>query len=143
MNVIGNGKINLNTEKIDFSLKPVPKEGIAGVSFGLSELTKPFKLSGTLANPSLGIDSTQSAIAIGKAIGGMALFGPVGIAAALVGGKSNDENPCLTAIEEVQKRVKAMKEKPVEEKGATTKTVDGVKETINGFGKKLKGLFGD
>ncbi len=143
MNVIGDGEINLNTEKLVFYLKPVPKEGIAGISLNLGELTKPFKLGGTLANPSLGIDPTQTAIAIAKAIGGVALFGPAGIAAALVGKKSDDENPCLTAIEEVQKGVKTTIEKPLEEKGTVTKTVDGAKESIKNFGKKLKGLFGD
>lgn len=143
MNVIGDGEINLNTEKLDFSLKPVPKEGIAGVSLSLGELTKPFKLEGTLAKPSLGIDPTQTAIAIGKAVGGVALFGPLGIAAVLVGEKSNDENPCLAAIAKAQKGVKTRKEKPPEEKGAATKNVDGVKEQIKGFGETLKGLFGD
>lgn len=143
MNVIGDGEINLDTEKLDFSLKPVPKKGIAGVSLSLGELTKPFKLGGTLANPSLSIDPTQTAIAIGKAVGGVALFGPVGIAAALLGGKSDDENPCLTAIEKAQKGVKTTREKPPEEKGVVTKTVDGAKEKIKGFGKKLKGLFGN
>jgi len=143
MNVIGDGEINLNTEELDFSLKPVPKEGIAGVSLSLGELTKPFKLEGTLANPSLGIDPTQAAIEIGKAVGGFALFGPFGIAAALVGESANDENPCLAAIEAAQKRVKTTQEKPSEEKGAATKPADGVTEKIKGFGEKLKGLFGD
>jgi uncharacterized protein involved in outer membrane biogenesis len=143
MNVIGDGEINLDTEKLDFSLKPVPKKGIAGVSLSLGELTKPFKLGGTLANPSLDIDPTQTAITIGKAIGGAALFGPVGIAAALVGAKSDEENPCLTAIEKAEKRVETTREKPPEEKGAVTKAVDGAKETIKGFGRKLKGLFGN
>jgi hypothetical protein len=143
MNVIGDGKINLNTEKLDFSLKPVPKEGIAGVSLSLGELTKPFKLKGTLANPSLGIDPTQTALTIAKAVGGVVLFGPVGIVAALVGAKSDDGNPCLNAIEAAQKGVKTTQEKPPEEKGVVTKTIDGAKESIKDFGKKLKGLFGD
>ncbi|MFC1857931.1 AsmA family protein [Thermodesulfobacteriota bacterium] len=143
MNVIGDGEINLKTEKIDFSLKPLPKEGIVVASMSLGELTKPFKLKGTLTNPSLGIDPTQTAITIGKAAGGVILFGPFGIAAVLIGGKSDDENPCLTAIEKAQKRVKTAKEKPPEEKGAVTKTIDGAEESIKGFGKKLKVLFGD
>lgn len=121
----------------------MPKEGIAGISLSLGELTKPFKLGGTLANPSLGIDPTQTAIAISGAVGGVALFGPVGIVAALVGEKSDDENPCLAAIEEAHKGVKATKEKPPEGKGTVTKAIDGAKESIKGFGKKLKGLFGD
>ena len=143
MNVIGDGKINLNTEKLDFSLQPMPKEGIPGISLSLGELTKPFKLGGTLANPSLGIDPIQASIVTTKAVGGVVLFGPIGIAAALVGKKSDDENPCLTAIEEAHKGVKIMQEKPPEEKGTLTKTIDGAKESIKDFGKKLKGLFGN
>ena len=73
----------------------MPKEGIAGVSLSLGELAKPFKLGGTLANPSLGIDLTQTSIATTKVVGGMALFGPVGIVAALVGEESDDENPVI------------------------------------------------
>ena len=53
------------------------------------------------------------------------------------------ENPCLTAIEEAHKGVKATKEKPPGEKGTVTKTIDGAKESIKDFGKKLKGLFGN
>ena len=102
MNVIGDGHINLKTEALDFSLMPRPREGVAGFSVSLHELTKTFKLGGTLAQPSLGIDPTRTAMAIGKAVGGVALFGPVGLAEVLVGGKSGDENPCFTAIEEIQ-----------------------------------------
>jgi hypothetical protein len=143
MNVVGEGRIDLKTEGLDFSLKPVPKEGVAGVSLNLGELAKPFKLGGTLAKPSLGIDPTQTAIAIGKAVGGVVLFGPVGIAAALVSKKSNDKNPCLTAIEKAQKGIKTAKEKPPEAKKTVTQTIDGAKENIKSFEKKLKGLFGD
>lgn len=146
MSVVGEGEIDLRTEKLDLSIKPVPKEGIGGFSLNLGELTKPFRLGGTLAKPSLAIDPTQAALTLGKAVGGVALFGPAGIAAALIGkskgGKA--ENPCLAAIEAARTGVKpSTKEKPAEEKkGEPKKTEDVLKEIIAGVGDKLKGLFG-
>ena len=143
MNVIGDGAVDLRTEKLDFSLKPLPKEGVAGVSLSLHELTRTFKLGGTLAHPLLEIDPARTAVAIGKAIGGVALFGPVGIAEILVGGKSGDENPCLAAIEAIQRGGGNAENRSPGEKGTVTRTIDGAKDSVGGLGKKLKGLFGD
>jgi len=114
MVVVGEGEINLKTERLNLSLKPVPKHGIGTrltgrLTVSLSELTRPFKLGGTLAHPSLAVDPTQTAIAFGKAIGGVMLFGPVGIAAALVGSGSGDENSCIAAIEAAKKRGQGQK----------------------------------
>ncbi|MDB9823110.1 AsmA family protein [Deltaproteobacteria bacterium] len=144
MSVVGEGKIDLKTEKLDIALKPFPKEGIAGFSLSLGELAKPFKLSGTLAKPSLGIDPGQAAILLGKAIGGAAVFGTVGLASALVG-KSQDEDvgdPCLSAIEIARTGVVPSKSEKSVEKGSEPKTQDKIKGVIEGVGKSLKGLFG-
>jgi uncharacterized protein involved in outer membrane biogenesis len=145
MSVVGDGVINLKTEELNLSLKPVPKEGVDTIGLGklglnLGELAKPFKLSGTLANPSLAVDPTQAAITIGKALGGSTLFGPVGIASALVSGGSDEENTCLAAIEAAKKGGKV--EKPEEKKGAVEKTGEGLKEGVEGIGEELKKLFG-
>lgn len=109
---IGNGKIDLASEKLDVYLKPITKEGIGAeglikFNLSLSELTRVLYLSGTLANPVVTIDTTQTFVTLGKAIGGAVLFGPAGIAAALFSGKigKNSTNPCLEAIEEAQKGV--------------------------------------
>ncbi len=109
--VIGRGKANLKTEELNLSLKPSPKKGVgikglANLSLSLGQLTKPLKLAGTFAKPSLTIDPTQTILTLGKAIGGTALFGPVGIAAALVGGKLGNKDPCLAAIEAAKKDTK-------------------------------------
>ena len=139
MVVVGEGEINLKTERLNLSLKPVPKEGIGTrvtgkLTVSLSELTRPFKLGGTLAHPSLAVDPTQTAIAFGKAIGGVMLFGPVGIAAALVGSSSGDENSCIAAIEAAKKGVRV-------KKGLVGK-VSGRRRCLKGAGKELKKLFG-
>jgi hypothetical protein len=146
MSVVGEGKINLKTEQLDVSLKPSPKEG-AGISglgkIGLSagELAKSFKLAGTLAKPSLAIDPTQTALTIGKAVGGTMLFGPAGIAASLASGGKGDENPCLTAIEAAKKGVKPSGDAG-QDQGVVGKTTEGVKGAVKGTGDRLKKMFG-
>ena len=139
MVVVGEGEIDLKTERLNLSLKPVPKEGIGtgvtgNLNVSLSELTRPFKLGGTLAHPSLAFDPTQTAIAFGKAIGGIVLFGPFGIAAALVGSSSDDENSCLAAIEAANKGVRV-------KKGFVGQVTEGAEDVLEGAGKELKKLF--
>jgi len=149
MSVAGEGTINLKTEELDFSMKPSPKKGVgvSGVgklSMNVGELAKPLKLSGTLAKPGLSIDPAKTAIALGKAVGGIMLFGPIGVAAVLASGKvGGDENPCLAAIEAGKKGVKVPEEKrQSKEKSTVKKTTEGVKEAVEGIGGKLKKLFG-
>jgi uncharacterized protein involved in outer membrane biogenesis len=148
MSVVGDGKIDLKTEKLNLGLKPVPKEGVGKsgsgrLSLSLSELTKPFRLGGTLAHPSLVIDPTQTAMTLGKAVRGMALFGSGGTAAASAGGSPGDKNPCLAAIEAARKGVKASEvEKPGKPKGAAVVAPESGKESVPDLGKELKKLFG-
>jgi hypothetical protein len=148
MSVIGEGKIDLKTEKLDLSFKPIPKEGIGSsglgkLSLSLGELAKPFKLGGTLAEPSLALDPTQAAITLGKAIGGAVLFGPAGVASALIGRSSVDKNPCLTAIEAAEAGSKAQKRERDEKREDRGKiTPEDVEEAIESIGGKLKKLFG-
>jgi hypothetical protein len=148
MSVIGEGNIDLRTEKLDISFAPRPKEGLGNkgtgkVSFNLSELAKPFKLSGTLASPSLAVDSTKAAISIGKGIGSYALLGPMGVAAAFLGSSSTEENLCVVAMEALNKGRKISDlQKPKEEKGVVNQTTEGVKEKAKEVGRELKKLFG-
>lgn len=139
MVVVGEGEINLKTERLNVSLKPVPKHGIGTrvtgrLTVSLSELRRPFKLGGTLAHPSLAVDPTQTAIAFGKGIGGVMLFGPVGIAAALVGSSSGDENSCIAAIEAAKKGVRV-------KKGFVGEVTEGAEDILKGAGKELDKLF--
>ena len=102
MTIIGMGQINLKTEKLDFGIKPKPKEGLGTketgkLSISLSEITNPFRLTGTLADPSLGISSEETLKTIGKT-GLAVLAGPVGVAMLFISGSSGSENPCATAL---------------------------------------------
>lgn len=148
MGVVGEGSVDLATEKLDMSLKPVPKKGVGSdrlgrLSFSMGELTKPFKLGGTLAEPSLAVDPKQAAIALGKAVGGTLLFGPVGIATALVGGVSDAENPCLAAIEAAKTGVKPQgAQRAPKEESAAQKETGSTREGMENVGDALKNFFG-
>ena len=107
--VVGHGKANLKTETLDVSFKPSPKEGVGIKGLGrlnlsLGQLTKSFKLTGSLADPSVTVDPAGTFLTLGKAVGGAALLGPVGLAAALAGGQLGDKDPCTAAIEAIEKR---------------------------------------
>jgi hypothetical protein len=102
--VVGQGTINLATEEIDLKLRPLPKKGfgakgIGRISLSLGSLAKPFKLSGTLAKPTLGIDSAQAFITVGKFIGGAAAFGFAGLAVVLFSSNYDDANACQNAVQ--------------------------------------------
>ena len=149
MSVTGKGEINLATEGLDLSLKPSPKDGLGvsglgKISLSLGELAAPFKLGGTLANPKLAVDKAGAALATGKALGGMALFGPIGVVGALVSGKSDqDEDPCAWAIKAAQDGPTAKPSTKAKSKTAQpsgTKTAESGTATV---GNVLKGLFGD
>lgn len=134
MSVVGEGNIDLGRETINLGIKPQPKKGLGEFGFSLGELAKPLRVGGTLAKPSLKLDTAQALTAIGKAVGGIALFGGVGIAASLVG-KKGEKNLCEIAKEAAITGIKpgaAVKEK---QPGQV------VEETLKGIGSTLKGLF--
>jgi hypothetical protein len=145
MSVMGEGKVDLKTERLDFSLKPLPKkglgtEGTGKLSLGLGELAKSLKLGGTLAKPSLVIDPLQTVLTIGKMAEGVAVFGPLGILAGLVSTGSSGENPCLTAIETAKTGVKAPEAQTPQKKDE--KTTDNISEGIKEIEEGLRMFFG-
>jgi AsmA family protein len=105
--VLGKGSLNLEEETLDLSIRPFPKRGVGGISLSLTELTKAFKLGGTLAEPSLRIDPLRSALAIGKMVGGMVLFGPAGAAVVFAGQTAGEGDFCLAAMEAAREAAKA------------------------------------
>jgi uncharacterized protein involved in outer membrane biogenesis len=146
MSVIGDGEIDLKNERLNLALNPSAKGGIGSGSTGkvtasLSELAKAFKLSGTLAHPSLGLDTTQTAVTVGKMAGGAALLGPLGLAAPLISGTQTREDLCSTALEAARKGVKMSSLGKQDRKQATRPAAlpeEGIKE----LGKGLEKLFG-
>ncbi len=116
MTVVGEGNINLKTEKLDLGVTPDPKEGLGAdkvgtISVSLSEFTKPFRLKGTLAHPSLGIDPAKTVLTFGRTLGGIALFGPAGLATSLVSGKFGENHPCAQSLAALGDKEKAAEKK--------------------------------
>jgi len=147
MSVVGDGTINLRTEGLDLSMKPIPKEGVGtGItgkfSIDLGELTRPFKLAGTLAHPSLGIDVKQTAITAGKALGGFMLLGPAGLGGALVGSSSGEKQLCPLAVKAAEQGVKLSLSEKGQGQGVVGNTTQGLEKGLGAVTKGLKGIFG-
>jgi uncharacterized protein involved in outer membrane biogenesis len=141
MTIIGVGQIDLKTEKLDFGIKPQPKEGLGiketgKLSISLSEFTNLFRLTGTLANPSLGISTEETLKTAGKT-GFAVLTGPVGIAKLFVSGSSGSENPCATALEIAAKGPAASKADDTQKKDAKK----AVEKKAKGVGNKILDVF--
>jgi uncharacterized protein involved in outer membrane biogenesis len=94
VDMVAAGTINLRNETLDLALRPNVKEGLG---FGAASLAELVRITGTLSNPSVGIDtlgSARAALSVGGAImtGGLSLLGE----AALKKGTA-DPHPCQTA----------------------------------------------
>jgi uncharacterized protein involved in outer membrane biogenesis len=145
MSVIGDGEIDLKTEKLNLTFTPSPKGGTGTrrtdrVKAGLSELAKGFRLGGTLTNPSLGMDATLTATSIDKVIGSI-LAGRKGSSATSSGGAPADETLCPKAMEAARKGVK-MSGAAKQEKKETPPPVQTPAQGIKEIGKELQKLFG-
>ena len=94
VDIVAAGTINLRNETLDLALRPHVKEGLGIGAANLAELVR---VTGTLSNPTVGIDtlgSARAALSVGGAIvtGGLSLLGE----AALKKGTA-DPHPCQTA----------------------------------------------
>ena len=135
--LLSTGTVNLKTEALDFGIHTQPKEGLGTketgkVSVSLSAITKPFKLGGTMANPSLGISPVRVLETVGSA-----LLGPGGLASLFVSVSSGKENPCAAALKiagEGTPKASAKSGQGKDQKG----TIEKKKE---GLGGKIKNLF--
>jgi hypothetical protein len=106
--LVGDGEIDLRAEKLDLAMRSYPKRGVGisglgKLSLSIGEFAKPLKLGGTLRHPAFVVDPSQTIITVGKAFGGILLFGPLGLGAALVSGRLGTDNPCPKAIDAAKK----------------------------------------
>jgi hypothetical protein len=95
VNMVAAGTINLRSETLDLALRPTVNEGLG---IGAASLADLVRVTGTFANPTVGIDtlgSARAALSVGGAIltGGLSLLGE----AALRKGMA-DPHPCRTAL---------------------------------------------
>jgi len=154
MTVRGGGDIDLRTEALNVALDPRPKEGLdTGVggrlSLSLGELTRNFTLGGTLARPKLALDPTQTMTTIAKGLGGILLFGPAGLAGVLASTAEEDGDPCLSALDLLEKEQAAFPsgEPPDPDSEASPGPVEkggkAIQDAVKGVQDSLKKLFGD
>jgi hypothetical protein len=103
----GAGEIDLGNEKMDMAFRMSPKKslgirGLAEIDLNIGDFARSFKVGGTFAQPSVTLDPTGAAATIGKMLGGLALFGPFGLAAGLIDLKLGKDHPCLKAVEDLE-----------------------------------------
>jgi uncharacterized protein involved in outer membrane biogenesis len=106
--VRGTGKIDLGNEKLDMAFRMSPKKsigipGLAEIDVNIGDFAKSFKVGGAFAQPSVALDPSGAATTIGKMLGGLALFGPIGLAAGVIDLKLGPDHPCLKALEALEK----------------------------------------
>ena len=135
--VLSEGTVNFKTEALDFGIHTQPKEGLGTketgkVSLSLGAITKPFKLGGTLANPSLGISPERAVKTVGSA-----LVGPGSLASLFVSVSSGKENPCAAALKIAGEGTPKTTAEPDKEKEQT----DTSEKEKEGLGSKIKNLF--
>lgn len=89
--LVANGSVNLKNDKISLSVKPFAgKLTDTNIAKALSSLVK---LTGTLQNPKIGVDSANAV----KTIVGVTTGGPVYLGAQML--LENDGSPCYTALQ--------------------------------------------
>jgi uncharacterized protein involved in outer membrane biogenesis len=125
----GTGDVDLKTETLNLYLEPLPNKGVAGLTLSFNELAKPLVLRGTLADPSVSLDPSKTAIIVGKAIGGFVLLGPLGLVGVLAG-KTSEPNPCAGALRAAKKGVKISDIRRREKTREAERTDKGLKRDV-------------
>ncbi len=99
--ILGDGKVDLSTEKIDFDWVTKPRQGI-GVSASL--ITNPYiKVGGTLSKPSVAMKPLEATASTGLAVvtGGLSL-----LAKGLLDRVTAEQDVCRQAINQAEKKLK-------------------------------------
>jgi uncharacterized protein involved in outer membrane biogenesis len=130
LNAVVAGTINLKTEALDLAIRPTIKEGLGQV--GVPNLAELVRVTGTLTEPKIEIDTLASArvaLAVGGAIAtsGLSLLGE-----ALFKKAFSDPHPCQTALKGIGG---APVRRASEQQPTTTRKEGG----IEGFLKDLRG----
>ena len=95
MNIVGDGTINLKSEKIDIGITPEARTGI-GVS--MTDLVGLVRVGGTLAEPSALVDKA-AVLGAGLSTGAAVATGGLSVVAeGLVDRATADADPCQTAL---------------------------------------------
>ena len=106
LNIFADAEVDLKTERVDADFNTVPRQGL-GLS--LSNLVNPYvKVSGTLANPSLGFDPESTLIEGGAAVatGGISI-----LVKSFAERFLSSRDPCGTAVSDADEEFRALEEK--------------------------------
>ncbi|CCQ74564.1 AsmA family protein [Magnetospira sp. QH-2] len=135
----GDGEINLKTEELEISINPEMKDAVGVGAGGVAKLVK---LTGTLADPGVGLDEKGAAKAVGKAAlgvatGGLSIIGEKLLDATGAMDEEGADYPCLVALgKPIPKSTKKKESAPAKKTTAEPKKEEGL-------GGALKGLFGN
>ena len=106
LNIFANAEVDLKTEQVDADFNTVPQKGLG---FSLSNLVNPYvKVSGTLADPSLGFDPGSTLIEGGAAV---ATSGLSILAKSFADRFLSSRDPCGKAITDADEEFQALEEK--------------------------------
>ncbi len=130
--VQGTGDANLGKERLDFILRPRPKEQ------SLVSLAVPIKVGGTFADPDVGAEAAAVVAGVAGAVIGGAI-NQLGGLIPLVSGGSEDKNPCLAALHGAA--AGATSAGGAAKSGGKTDE-DGIKGILNRLGGTLDKLLG-
>jgi hypothetical protein len=147
ISLIGKGGIDLAAEKINLKFNPRSKKA------NLATAVIPFSVGGTFASPSVLPDAGAVAKEIAKTAAGIATGGlttvlsAIGSATGATGDDTGETDYCALALAgkplvQVQKKKPQAQSAPPPPPAGEPKPELGVKSTVEGFGKALKGLFG-
>jgi len=103
------GTIDLKKEALNIAIQPTPKHGlgeesVGSISLSLSQLSRPFRLGGTLAKPQIILDPAHTAFTIGKIAAALSL-GPYGVTLLFTDISLGKKNICEETSEEMQPQI--------------------------------------
>ncbi len=148
ISLLGKGGLDLAAERIDLKFDPRSKKA------NLIKAVIPFSVGGTFAAPSVVPDAGAVAKKVAKAAAGIAtggltsVLGGIGEATGVTDDGIDETDYCALALAG-KPMVRAQKKKPRQSAApppppaGEKKSDTGVKGTVEGLGKTLKGLFGN
>jgi hypothetical protein len=107
MTLLGDGKVDFRTEKLNLQWITKPRKGI-GIS--ASMITNPYiKLGGTLANPAIELKPLEAVTSTGVAV---ATLGVSLVAKGMFDRITAEKKVCKHALEEIESRTQGLSERP-------------------------------
>ncbi|MCC7413965.1 MAG: AsmA family protein [Gammaproteobacteria bacterium] len=136
LNILGGGRIDLQTEAIDIGAKPKPR---AGVGLNLASIGDFVRLGGTLAEPRVVTDAAGAATAGIKVGAAVATGGLSILAEGLFDRATVDDDVCAVALGDKKLRQAQAKEPTSAQQQPSA--LDKAGDVVKGAGETVKGVF--